>query len=444
MKKTLLSLIFIYLSVTAIAQPSKVTSAWNYLNNGQFDKAKQNIEEALVHEKTMKSAKTWFYRGNVYLNIYLINNTTSKGIFDGMSKDNVIKKAGKPYSTKNIVIDNVNIEQLEYKDEDEYRLFINFNNNRIESWYKQGPFKELDSNSLETAYSSYQKAIELDPEKEFFNDIMTRLMVCGEQFYNQGVMNFNKKLYNDAMSSFDRTIKINEIFGQKDSLATYNAASAAVLSKQYDKAKKYYVKLIQINYTNPVIYTQLSNIYKQDNDTVKALKTVQLGRKKFPDDFNLIITETNIYLATGQTQKAQDNLMIAIQKDPNNKMIYFAIGSNYDQMKNIEKASESYKKAIEIDSNYFDAIYNLGALYFNEGVKIFENADKISDNDLYLIEKNKFDKMWANALPYLEKALELNPNDMNTLISLKQLYARTSRPDKLKVVSDKINLLNNK
>jgi hypothetical protein len=42
-------------------------------------------------------------------------------------------------------------------------------------------------------------------------------------------------------------------------------------------------------------------------------------------------------------------------------------------------------------------------------------------------------------LPYLEKATELQPGDVNTLVSLKQIYARTNKTDKVKAVQEKIN-----
>ena len=49
---------------------------------------------------------------------------------------------------------------------------------------------------LRLPMNAYQKALELDKEKEF-NDqnIRITLCVCGEQFYNKGVEYYNKKLF---------------------------------------------------------------------------------------------------------------------------------------------------------------------------------------------------------------------------------------------------------
>ncbi|MDZ7774162.1 MAG: hypothetical protein U5L09_00425 [Bacteroidales bacterium] len=52
-----------------MAQNHKVVSAYNYLRKGQLDKAMEAIEPATEHKKTENDAKTWYYRGNVYLSL---------------------------------------------------------------------------------------------------------------------------------------------------------------------------------------------------------------------------------------------------------------------------------------------------------------------------------------------------------------------------------------
>jgi len=70
MKAILLALAMVCSLMTAMAQPNKVQSAIIYIRYGEFDKAKQSIDEAIMHPKTQNSAKAWFYRGEVHLGIY--------------------------------------------------------------------------------------------------------------------------------------------------------------------------------------------------------------------------------------------------------------------------------------------------------------------------------------------------------------------------------------
>ena len=187
----------------------------------------------------------------------------------------------------------------------------------------------------------------------------------------------------------------------------------------------------------------------------KVLQIINGGKTKFSNDLNIIISEINIYLATNEIEKAQSILKIAIEKDPNNHILYYTVGSNYDKLSQKEDISEeqratliteaknAYQKAIEIKPDYFDAYYNLGALLYNEGVHIFSEAQKISPEDIkgYTEKEKEFKETWKKSLPYLEKAHELDPNDIYTLNSLREVYSRLSMNDKFKEINEKLNQL---
>ena len=53
---------------------------------------------------------------------------------------------------------------------------------------------------------------------------------------------------------------------------------------------------------------------------------------------------------------------------------YFSRGSIHDQAERFTEAETDYLKALEIDPYYFDVLYNLGALYFNNGADIINEA----------------------------------------------------------------------
>ena len=51
-------------------------------------------------------------------------------------------------------------------------------------------------------------------------------------------------------------------------------------------------------------------------------------------------------------------------------------------------------------------------------------------------------KEFENALPYFQKAEKLNPSDMNTLLALKEIYARKDDFELSKVFKTRIEQLN--
>ena len=98
-----------------------------------------------------------------------------------------------------------------------------------------------------------------------------------------------------------------------------------------------------------------------------------------------------------------------------------------------------YKKAVEIDPDFGDAIFNIGAIYVNRASVLYTEA-----NNLPFEETEKYEKLKAQAdadlhlaLPYLEKSLELNPDDEVVLGALKEAYANLKMNDELKKLMDK-------
>ncbi|MDP2422839.1 MAG: hypothetical protein U1C46_03785 [Bacteroidales bacterium] len=392
MKKLVLLLVLVLSIYSVHAQKNNRTSAFNYLRNGKLDKAKEFIDKTIEHPQTINDAKAWFYRGNIYLAIHMSELPA---------------------------------------------------------------FKALDENALAKSYESYIKAQEFDEKKEFFADIFTNMFVISEQFYNLGVESFNHKNYLKAMQAFESSAALTKEIGNLDTMALYNAGMTAELAEENTDAKRIYKELLGMNYQNPAIYSSMGGILLREHDTLSAMNYVKDGRAIFPDDFNLLIIETNIYLNTQQTECALKNLELAMQIDQNNPSIFFAVGTIYDQLKNshpddaanyLAKAEKAYMKSIELQSDYFDPIYNLGALYVNEAAQIIDKANTLPLSEIkkYDMMKTQADELLSKSLPYLETAHEMLPSDLSTMVSLKEIYTRLNMFDKMQIMNNKIKELQNR
>jgi len=404
MKKIALLLGLLVTVYFGYSQNSKVVSAYNYHNSGKLDKAKENIDAATVHVKTMGNAKTWFYRGNIYIDIF-------------RSQDSV--------------------------------------------------YKNLDPDALNKAYEAYLKAMELDTKNTYKVDILTRMPILGDSFFSDGAKNYNVGMNainnNDSLAatnafalsvnSFETALKIYAETGKTDTTTIYYISVAAELGYNYDKAKESLQTLIGMDYQEPSIYTSLANIYyEQDKDTEKAIATFTDGRTKFPEDLNLLLNETNLFLAEGETEKALANLQLAAKIDETNPTIFFAIGAKYNEVVDdttrtvemrqdaFEKAAEAYIKSIELKPDYFDPNYNMGALYVNKAASYIDEANDLplTAQDEYDALKAKADELLSTCLPYLETAQTLQPDDRSTLISLKEIYTRLRMDDKREAIDAKL------
>jgi tetratricopeptide (TPR) repeat protein len=386
MKKLSLLLVLVITCSMMYGQRNNRTTAFNYLRNGELDKAKEYIDKTVEHSQTKEDARSWFYRGNVYLSIHM-------------------------------------------SEEPEYKV--------------------LDDNALEIALESYMKAQEYDTRNQYYTDIITNLFLISEQFYNLGVEKYNEAAYLGAMRAFEKSMEVTQQMGSLDTMAMFNVALTAEVAGENEVARNYYKQLLEMEYYTPDIFMSMGRISMAEGDTIKALKHIASGREMFPDDFNLLINEINIYLLSGEVEKAVDQLELAVEKDDTNPTIFFAVGVAYDQLKSekpeseaeyFEKAEKAYESAIRLDPDYFDPSYNLGALYVNAAAVLIEEANKLPlDKDKEynkLIEKAN--EYLNEAMPRLERALEILPDDFNSMVSLKEIYTRLNKLEKLQEMNQRI------
>lgn len=404
MKKFVILLTVMLLGIGVFAQNSAIQSAFNYQKNGKLDKAKEYIDKAVQNEKTIASAKAWFYRGNIYIDIY---------------------------------------------------------NSPLEA------YKNLDPDALNVALVSYQKSLELDEKNNYTDQILETMPGLGELFFNEGARQYNagieaqnnmdsvasKISFGYSVDAFQQAYDIYTKAGINDTTTIFYISVAAELGGDYPKAKEELTRLIEMQYPKPGIYTSLASIYyEQDKNVEKAIEIYALGRERFPNDLNLLLMETNLYLGEAMTEKALNNLQLAAEIDTTNPTIFFAIGAKYNELVDdttktaetredaFHNAVVAYERSIELKPDYFDPNYNLGALFVNKA-----STEIAVANELPIEEQEKYDALMESAngylekcLPYLETAHELQPDDISTMVSLKEIYTRLGMMEEMKEIDAKL------
>jgi len=389
MKRTTILFALLLAGTCVFAQKGKVTSALSYKETGKLDKAVEAIEETIdannpKTEGSITWPRTWEVRGEIYQAIF------------------------------------------QTKDEN---------------------YKKLSADPLTVAYDSYMKALQLDDKDKYSKSVKIKLTLLIGDLTNNAVAAFNAETYDKALKSFEQIIGIEQTKVYKsddpnaiDTVIIFNAGLAAYNSKNYDKAIDYYSQAAKHKYNGAKTYSLISSCYMQKKDTVNALKVLEDGLKEYKENGTLLVEVINIYLNSNRVNDAMKYLDIAIAQDPKNSSYYFARGTLYDKLQKIDEAANSYLKAIEYKDDYFDAYYNLGALYYNKGVKQVDVANAVPSNqpEKYEAEKDKADIEFKKAIPYMEKAHVINPNDKYTMESLKTLYYRLKMLDKHAEIVEKM------
>uniref|UniRef100_A0A2B4RB82 DNA topoisomerase (ATP-hydrolyzing) n=1 Tax=Stylophora pistillata TaxID=50429 RepID=A0A2B4RB82_STYPI len=303
------------------------------------------------------------------------------------------------------------------------------------------------------------------------------------RFLRVAISTFKSKKFKSASSNFINAYQLSP----KDTSFLENAAMAAYQSENYDLAIKNYQKLIDLGYTG--IYTtykgtnvktgkpmyfpsksaldlqvkfkmvkdpEVTTTKSKTGDIVKniafayiakkddkgALKAIAKAKERFPNDYNLIISEANIYYKLGETKKFLEGLKNAVKIKPDDPLLHYNIGVMAMEEKFMDEAKKSFEKAIELDPKYTDAYLNLANIQISKAEPIVAEMNKNLNNfkkydALMLKQKNVYKK----ALPFLLKAHQLNEKHEGTLKTLINIYEVLEMEKERKAMRKKLKAL---
>ena len=277
------------------------------------------------------------------------------------------------------------------------------------------------------------------------------------------------------------------LLDKKDTLNLYYAASTYVNAKNYDEALKLYEELKTLNYSGKgtsylavnkltgeedlfttsaerdrmvklgthekprteVIPSKRGEIYKnmalilvEKGKTEEAKKAIAAARVANPDDTSLLLTEANLYLETKDFDTYKKIISEVLLKNPNDADLVFNLGVISYNAKNLVEAEKYYKRSIEIKPDYVNAYLNLAIMKLDGDKKLFDEMSKLTnsekDNKRYAVLKKQREAVFTDALPYLEKASELDPKNVEVKNTLLGVYGALEMTEKKKALKAKM------
>ena len=241
----------------------------------------------------------------------------------------------------------------------------------------------------------------------------------------------------------------------------YWGALAAFSDANYPEAEKQFGRLYKVDYDSPDIYSAMYEIKKQQGDVEGAAVILSEGMAKYPEDKGLMFAEINDALARGDLESLVGKLKAAMVSEPDNITIPTTLGNVYDQMYQEAIAAEDFEaadmyyddakmyfsKALAMDDTYFDAVYMMGAVEYNKAAQLAKELNLLAEDyskegtKKYDLKKEEMMSQFDTALPYFIKAESINGTDRNTLIALREIYARKDQLEKSNIYKDKIEAL---
>ncbi|GAA3651874.1 tetratricopeptide repeat protein [Flavivirga jejuensis] len=340
----------------------------------------------------------------------------------------------------------------------------------------KGTIEEIDEalvslNKVEIGYSA-----EVNTLKQ---DIANNLLLKGNGAYE-------KKDYSNASQFFEKSYRVVS----RDTVFLYYAAATAVNVNEYDRALTLYEELKKLGYTGistqylatnvetqkeesftnkdlrdisvkakthikpieriseskkPEIVKNVALIYVNKGDNEKAIAAMKEARAESPNDVNLILSEANVHYKMGNTEQFKKLLEKATQMDPTNPELQYNLGVIASESEQSAEAMQYYEKAIELDPKYINAYINLAALVLNKEESIIKEMNGLgtsrADNKRYDELREKRQNLYREAIPYLSKALEINPNSLSAAKTLMNIYSILGETDKYKDLKGKVETL---
>ncbi|SMC94304.1 hypothetical protein SAMN04488101_10672 [Pedobacter nyackensis] len=219
-------------------------------------------------------------------------------------------------------------------------------------------------------------------------------------------------------------------FLPKDTALAINTALSAQSIQAYDNALLYFKRAKDNGIKNPVVFQSMAEMYSSKFEHELAIKTLEDGIKVNP--YNVFLTNDyiNLLLDNEKYTEALHVIESTLKVETGNKLLFFLYGYLQQHKANNSTAELAYNRALALDENYFDALYQLGLVYINSANESLKNGKKENSG--------KFSSYINRAEIALLQAHEVNQNDKATVQLLMDIYTRKGRLDKIQELKGKL------
>ena len=428
---------FLFLATALLVMASQAATAQKVSTAKELAKL-DKADATLVDVKKNTKAATWNAHGKAYTDAYML---PTKELLRDTPVMTLQMNVGQPDSmTEGMFLGTpVVIAGYEYVD-----VFVDPQSYLIVGWEQK---KSIKDNLAETAIESYKKAYELDPK--LGSKIAANAMTLANALAQQGdVLNLINKTA-EAAYSFELAYRAQQVCpeAQANPANLYNSGllytihASSLKGEQavavFAKSQAILSEALAAGYKDETgnIYYYLFHSYYGQKDTnrdeflPKAKNALLEGIKLYPKNATILDGLMNLYTAEeGIGDPAELTAMIeeSLKADPTNYDLWFGRGRVYNAMKNFDECIKSFKKCSELRPNDYEPFFYTGYFIIEKANVLVEqlNTNAGLSYEDYNKENDKINLVYAEAIPWLEKAFNIKSDDAATIEYLNRLCFR--------------------
>ncbi|SDM00239.1 Tetratricopeptide repeat-containing protein [Catalinimonas alkaloidigena] len=330
------------------------------------------------------------------------------------------------------------------------------------AWYTRGYiYKELfltapDSaqrdHFRQTALASLDIGLQLDRNGQYNSRLHELRDYIHVTLYNESVDAFNQQEYAQAKDGFTKFLGLRQSLPHDElyAEALYQLGWSESLLGDRQHALTHYQEALAAGHQNPYLFEDLAILLEDAGKRSEAQRLVEAGLRLFPDAPNLRVARINFLLDDAEYAGAQAEVDSLLQLEPNNAEILLVAGTVYGKLQEADtlrweqwytKRKRIYERALSVDPVDFTANYNLGIVLYNRAVDLITGQSyDLELEELYKI-LGQTTALFKEALPYIEKANHLQPDNRNTLRALEGIYYCLNEKDKSKAIRNRLEAL---
>jgi tetratricopeptide (TPR) repeat protein len=207
-------------------------------------------------------------------------------------------------------------------------------------------------------------------------------------------------------------------------------------------AENYFTRATQAANWNGDAWWQLGWMYFDKQDFMETISIMNKAKQYVPEDFRIYMLLGIAYNRAGLQQDSRVALERAVELNPTDLNALSSLGLTYDALKMHTASDSTYERALRIDPNFALVLNNYAYSLSERGLQL-ERAERMSKASLAADSLNSsyldtygwilFKKgRYAEALPYILRAVELGDASPVVLEHLGDAYAKLDKMEEAK------------
>lgn len=279
---------------------------------------------------------------------------------------------------------------------------------------------------FEKMVKEFQQAVKVNPLME--KNVQQETAFHWTNEFNNGVKSYKESDLNLAAKHFQTAVMIDSSRGD----AYKNLASCYQAMDSVNHAVVIYQEWLKHSPKDVEAMLRLHGWFIRLEKVDEGIQILNKAREVAPENVDVLSALAISYDMKGETDKAFEIYNQALAKNPENVDLLFNLGRLYFLQGNYEKAIENFNSVITKNPDDFESNLNVGNAYLSIAdkmstdlrVKEEEKGKEIPE------ERTKIKELYRLSIPYLEKALEIKPDNANAWNNLGVAYIRTDNLQK--------------